>query len=44
LLGDHGKQKNENEFHSMFLEANKATWMAYLEEAKSMYKKIFMQK
>ncbi len=28
----------------MFLEANKATWMAYLEEAKSMYKKIFMQK
>jgi hypothetical protein len=35
LLGDHGKQKNENELQSMFQETNKATWMAYLEKEKS---------
>jgi hypothetical protein len=34
LLGDHGKQKNENELQSMFPKANKATWMAYLEKIK----------
>jgi hypothetical protein len=38
-LGDHGKQKNENELQSMFPKANKTTWMACLKN-----KKIYVEK